>query len=74
MPAEVVAQCTAIVDIVIASRESALARLAREHRKPLVAGSAMVEGQVELLLGFLLGSAITEEAVVADSDAAGSFA
>jgi shikimate dehydrogenase len=74
VPAEVVAQCTAIVDIVIASRESALARLAREHRKPLVAGSAMVEGQVELLLGFLLGSAITEEAVVADSDAAGSFA
>ena len=67
LPEEVVAQCGAVVDIVIAARESALAGLAREHSKPLVAGAAMVEGQVELLLGFLTGSALTEEAVVADS-------
>ena len=71
LPEEVVAQCSAVVDIVIASGESALAGLARKHGKPVVAGSAMVEGQAALLLGFLLGSAVTEEAVVADRVAAG---
>ena len=64
VPDEVVAQCAAVVDIVIAAQESRLAALARAHGKPLVAGSAMVEGQADLFLGFLLGPATTEEAVL----------
>jgi shikimate 5-dehydrogenase len=71
VPEEVVAECGAVVDIVIAAGESTLAALARMHGKPLVAGSAMVEGQAGLLLGFLLGRAVTEEAVVVDGVAAG---
>jgi len=74
VPAEVVAQCAGVVDIVIAAGESALARLAREQGKPFLAGAAMVEGQAELLLGFLLGPAMTEEAVLPADAAARSLA
>jgi shikimate dehydrogenase len=74
VPDEVVAQCAAVVDIVITATESRLAALARAHGKPLVAGSAMVEGQVELLLGFLLGPATSEEAVLPADAAVGSLA
>ena len=72
VPDEVVAQCAAVVDIVIAAQESRLAALARAHGKPLVAGSAMVEGQADLLLGFLLGQATSEEAVLPADAAMGS--
>ena len=74
VPAEVVTQCAGVVDIVIGPGESALARLAREQGKPFLAGAAMVEGQAELLLGFLLGPAMTEEAVLPADAAAKSFA
>jgi shikimate 5-dehydrogenase len=74
VPAEVVAQCAGVVDIVIAPGESALARLAREQAKPFLAGAAMVEGQADLLLAFLLGGATTEEAVAPDDIAVGSLA
>jgi len=62
---EEVSRCAAIVDIVVASGESALCRQARRLGKLFVGGAAVVEGQAELLLDFLLGHAPGEEAVVA---------
>jgi len=62
-PPALVARCDSVVDIVIGAGISRLRRYAEEQGKTFVDGVAMVRGQAELLLEFLLRDASSEEAV-----------
>ncbi|HXQ40734.1 MAG TPA: hypothetical protein VN821_05680 [Candidatus Udaeobacter sp.] len=63
VPAEIVAGCSVVVDIVVAA-DSRLRRFARERGKRVVEGEAMVRSQIDLFRSFILSGATSEPAAM----------